>query len=74
MEHIDAPRQQMTNYVEKEPRRDESEQACFMVQENDSLEVYSDTHLDDCASSSDDHDSIDAHALNESFPYFVKTC
>ena len=31
-----------------------------------SLEVHSDTHLDDSASSSnDDHDSMDAHALNE---------
>jgi len=44
----------------------ESYEACYMVQENDSLEVHSDTHLDDNTSSSnDDHDSMDAHALNE---------
>ena len=42
----------------------ESEQHCYMVQGNDSLEVNSETHLDDCASSSDD-DHIDADALNE---------
>ena len=39
----------------------ESEQRCYMVQGNDSLEVYSESQLDDCAS--DDH--IDANALNE---------
>ena len=39
---------------------DESDNACYMVQGNDSLEVYSDTHLDDSATSSnDDHDSKD---------------
>ena len=37
-----------------------------MVQGNDSLEVNSETHLDNCANSSnDDCDSIDADALNE---------
>ena len=37
-----------------------------MVQGNDSLEVNSKTHLDDCANSSnDDYDSMDADALNE---------
>ena len=35
-----------------------------MVQGNDSLEVNSDTQLDDCASSSCD-DIMDADALNE---------
>ena len=42
----------------------ESEQHCYMVQGNDSLEVHSQTQLDDCASSSGD-DIIDADALNE---------
>jgi len=37
---------------------------CYMIQGNDSFEVNSDTHLDDCASSTNDHDSMDAHALN----------
>jgi len=32
---------------------------------NDSLEVNSDSHLDDCTSSLNDHDSVGAHALNE---------
>ena len=42
------------------------EQSCFMVQENDSLEVHSETQLDDCASPiNDDHDNMDAYALNE---------
>jgi len=37
-----------------------------MVQGNDSPEVHSETQLDDCASSSnDDHDNMDAYALNE---------
>ena len=55
---------QTTNYVEKESSGEESEQACYMVQANDSLEVHSETQLNDSASSScDDH--IDADALNE---------
>ena len=63
----------MTNYVEKEPRRDESDQTCFMVQGIDSFEVHSDTHLDDSASSSyDDHDSMDVHALNEELFLFCE--
>ena len=37
-----------------------------MVQGNDSLEVTLDSHLDYCASSSNDYDSgMDAHTLNE---------
>ena len=61
-----SPKLQMTNNVEKESSGDESDQACFMVQGNDSLKVRSDTHLDDSASSSnDDHDSMNADALNE---------
>ena len=50
-------------YVE-ESSGEESEQACYMVQGNDSLEVNSETHLDDSASSSGD-DYIDVDALNE---------
>ena len=38
---------QMTNNVEKESSGDESDEACYMVQGNDSLEVNSDTQLDD---------------------------
>jgi len=51
--------------LEREPRRDESEQTCYMVQGNDSLEVNSDTHLDDCASSSSNDNAMDAHAIND---------
>ena len=57
---------QTTKYVQKESSGEESEQACYMVQGNDALEVHSKTQLDNCASSSnDDHDSIDVDALNE---------
>ena len=38
---------QPTNHVEKESSGDESDQHCYMVQANDSLEVNSETHLDD---------------------------
>ena len=50
----------MTNYVQKEDIVDESNQACFMIQEIDSLEVKLGTHLNDCASSSSDDNAIDA--------------
>jgi len=43
---------------------DESDETCYMVQENDSLEVHSETHLDDSASFSGG-DIMDADALNE---------
>ena len=44
-----------------------------MVQGIDSLEVHSDTHLDDSATSSnDDHDSMNAHALNEELSLFCE--
>ena len=56
---------QTTKYVEKEPMVDEFDETCYMVQENDSLEVHSDTHLDDSVNSSCDNNTIDAHALNE---------
>ena len=51
-------KEQMSNILEKKSFGDESDQACYMVQGIDSLEVTSDTHLDDCASSSNDHDSM----------------
>ena len=52
--------------IQEEESSGESDSQCFMVQGNDSLEVHSETHLDndDCASSSCD-ENIDAHALNE---------
>ena len=56
---------QTTNNMEKESSGDESVQACFMVQGNDSLKINSDAQLDDSASSSIDlGSSIDANALN----------
>jgi len=70
---LTSPKLQTTNYVEKEPLVDESDETCYMVQGNDSLEVHSETHLHDSASSSGD-DNIDAYALNEELSLFVKTC
>jgi len=61
---LTSPALQTTKYVEKESSEDETEQTCYMVQGNDSLEVNSDTQLDDSASSSGD-DYMDADALNE---------
>ena len=61
----------MTNNVEKESSGEESDQACFIVQGNDSLEVISDTQLDDSASSSCDN-NMDAHALNEELSIFCE--
>ena len=59
--------------MEKESSEDESEQACYMVQGNDSLEVTSDTHLVNCANSSNDHhDSMDAHIMNEELSIFCE--
>ena len=52
--------------IQPEESSGESDSQCFMVQGNDSLEVHSETHLDDnddCASSSNDY--VDPHALNE---------
>ena len=70
---LTSPKLQTTKYVEKESSGDESDQPCYMVQGNDSLEVNSDTHLDNCASSSnDDHDSMDADALNEDLSMLCK--
>jgi len=47
---LTSPELQTTNNVEKESSGDESNETCFMVQGNDSLEVNSDTQLDDNAS------------------------
>ena len=44
-----------------------------MVQENDSLEVNSDSPLDDFATNfNDEHDSMDAHVLNEKLSMFCE--
>ena len=40
-----------------------------MVQGNDSLEVNSDTHLDECASSSCSDDYVDVDALHEELSF-----
>ena len=61
---LTSPELQTTKNVEKESSREEFNQACFMVQGNDSLEINSDTQLDDSSSSSCD-DNMDADALNE---------
>ena len=37
---LTSPKEQTTNVLEKEFIGDESDQACFMVQGNDSLEVF----------------------------------
>ena len=43
-----------------------------MVQEIDSLEVISDTQVDDYASSSCDDNAMDAHTLNEELSLFCE--
>ena len=40
---LTSPKLQTPKYVEKESSGEESEQACYIVQGNDSLEVHSDT-------------------------------
>ena len=55
---------QTMKYVEEESSGDKSEQACYMVQGNHSLEVNLDIQLDDSASSSGD-DYMDVDALNK---------
>ena len=50
--------------MEEKSSGEESDQRCFMVQGNDSLEVYSETQLDNSVSSSCG-DYIDAHTLYE---------
>ena len=49
---LTSPTLQTMKQVEKESSEDESEQAYYMIQGNDSLEVNLDTQLDDSASSS----------------------
>ena len=61
---LTSPKKQTINILEKESSGDESDQVCFMVQENDSLQVNSDTQLVDCASSSCDDNAMDAHTLS----------
>ena len=61
---LTSPKLQLPIQVEKEFSEDESEQRCYMVQGNDSLEIYSESQLDDDASPSS-NDYIDANALNE---------
>jgi len=71
MKHIDLSKLQTTNNVEKESSGEESDQVCFMVQGNDSLEVHSETYLDDSASSSGD-DNMDDDALNKELSLFYE--
>ena len=59
-----SPALQTPKYVEEESSEDESEQACYMIHGNDSLEVQSETQLGDSANSSSD-DYMNADALNE---------
>ena len=72
VEHFDSPKLQTSNIVEEESSGDESDQPYYMVLGNDSLEVNSDTHLDDCASSSCSDDYVDADALNEELSLFCE--
>ena len=72
MEHIDFSQGTNDKCLEKESRGEESDQACFMVQGNDSLEVISDTQLDDNASSSYDDNTMDTHPLNLELFMFCK--
>ena len=65
-------KEQTTYILEKESSGDESDQTCLVVQENDSLEIHSDTHLDDSTSSSNDDNTMDAHALNEELSMFCE--
>ena len=58
--------------MEKESSGDESNETWFMVQGNDSLEINSDTQIDDFASSSIDDNAMDAHALNEELSIFCE--
>ena len=68
-----SSKEQTINKLEREAIVDEPNEACYMVQGIDSLEVTSDTHLDDCASSSEDN-IMDAHALNEELSVVCKNC
>ena len=63
MEHFDFSRA-INIERKRRSRRDESEEHCFMVQGNDSLEVHSDTQLDAC-SNSYCNDCLEAQAMND---------
>ena len=64
MEHFDLSQGTNDKHFRERSIVDESDEVCYMVQENDSLEVTSETHLDDCTSTSnDDYDSMNAHIL-----------
>jgi len=65
-------KEEASNISEKEPIVDKSDQACYMVQEIDSLEVTSDTNLDDFATSFNNDNVMDAHALNEELFMFCE--
>ena len=64
---------QSPNIVEDESS-EKSEQHCYMVLGNDSLEVNSETQLDDDDASSCSNEYIDANALNEELLLCVKNC
>ena len=64
MEHVDLLQASIANPNGGESSG-ESEQQCYMVQGNDSLEVYSETQLDGDDASSSSNDYVDANALNE---------
>ena len=65
-------KEQVSYISEREPIVDESEQVCYMVQGNDSLEINSDTYLDNCTSSSNDDNAMDADTLNEELSIFCE--
>ena len=54
--------------MERQSSEDDSNQECFMIQENDSLEVNSESDLDDSASMLNE----DANMLNEELAMFCK--
>ena len=60
---LTSPKLQTMKYVEEKSSEDEFEQACYMVQGNNSLEVNSDTQLDDSANSSCSNDYVDVLSL-----------
>jgi len=54
VKHIDLSQATDDKLCREGTLSDESDETCYMVQGIDSLEVHSDTHLDDSASSSCD--------------------
>ena len=51
--------------IQPEESSGESDSQCYMVQGNDSLEVHSESQLDNDSASSSCDENIDLHALNE---------